>query len=323
LTKVQLKKISNLKKSLDHVEKRLISIAIEISTTTNTSNYYWAKLSSESRKAYEEARILFANWSKYNIPLEYNYAIKDQIKRIKNLSFVPRNLAGNNIAINYVKFINSNKNIQYKASVMKDAIMYFSSGLEDGQKRLNRLMNMTQQILIKEDQVRKLLSTGLKEKGTIKSAQKKLQEKLLKKSLDGKFITVINKNGKPMEFGVKTYSEMVARTEIINAESQAVLTTALEYETDLVQVSSHNTTAEICQQYEGKIFSISGKDKDFPILDAAPAYHPNCGHTLSIIFREVLERRGIQKYIDFSTGKTEIHPTRKSHIPVSKRKRST
>jgi len=47
-----------------------------------------------------------------------------------------------------------------------------------------------------------------------------------------------------------------------------------------VQVSSHGTVCEICAQYEGKVYSISGKTLGYPILDARTPFHPNCEHSL-------------------------------------------
>lgn len=105
----------------------------------------------------------------------------------------------------------------------------------------------------------------------------------------------------------------------MEANNTAVINTALDVGADLVQVSSHNTDTPLCQEFEGKIYSISGKDPDFPALEEIPPFHPNCLHSLTVVFREVLERRGIDDYIAFSNGQTETHPTRESHIPVSER----
>lgn len=116
------------------------------------------------------------------------------------------------------------------------------------------------------------------------------------------------------------YAELVARTKIIEASSQSVIATAVETGSDLVQISSHNTKTPLCAEYEGKIFSISGKDPDFPMLDAEPPFHPNCMHTMTITFREALARDGtLEKYVDFSNDRTGEHPTREGFIPVAER----
>lgn len=318
MTKKEIYQLNKLKKSLNKIEWKLKNIAIEIATIKNTSNIYWSRLSKKVRRCYEEAKIIFARWTQNNLPYFYNKEIKEQIKRIKSMSFIPKK-NGIPIKVNYIKFINTNLNTQYKTSIIKEAIVYFSTAIDEGNKSLNRVMLLTQQTLIKESIISKSIASGLKEKGTIRGVQEKLRDKLLKKAFNGGLLKIIDKNGNERFYNISNYANMVARTTIINSQSQATIAVATEYNTDLIQVSSHNTTTEICQQYEGKIFSLSGKDKDFPIADNVPAYHPNCKHSISIIFREVLERRGIQKYIDFSSGKTDIHPTRKNYIPINKR----
>jgi hypothetical protein len=319
MTKKETKKVAELKKSLTKVEGKLRNLAFDISSSNEISQLYWSRLSRKARKYYDEARVIFAKWANSSIPIIYDESIRLQISRIKKMSFVPRTPNGQPIRVSYYSFVNNNTNKAIKSSVVKDSIMYFSTGLDEGNKQLNRLMNLTQQLNLTDKQLRKSLDIGLRDKGTIQGAKKQLQKDLMKKSLDGKFIKVVDKNGNSINYTIDYYSEMVARTEIIASNSQATISMALEYQSDLIQVSSHNTTTPICQQYEGKTFSISGKDKEFPIADAVPAYHPNCQHSISVIFREVLEKRGIDKYIDFSQGKTEIHPTRKSHISISKR----
>ena len=106
------------------------------------------------------------------------------------------------------------------------------------------------------------------------------------------------------------------------SETNATIQTATTLGSDLVQVSSHNTTCDICAQYEGKIYSINGVSKDFPRLEEEPPYHPNCRHLLIVQFREVLELRGIEQYTAFSNGKIEKPPYIPSFVPIKERKLS-
>ena len=63
------------------------------------------------------------------------------------------------------------------------------------------------------------------------------------------------------------YCSMAARTTSRQAEVLAVLTA--DEEQDLYQISSHRTTCALCAPYEGRVYSKSGKDPDFPPLSAA------------------------------------------------------
>lgn len=76
------------------------------------------------------------------------------------------------------------------------------------------------------------------------------------------------------------YAEMVARTTLREAQTEATLELCREYDNDLVEVSSHGTVCMLCHDYEGQIYSISGKHPVYPALQDSPPYHPNCEHSL-------------------------------------------
>ncbi|OUO34719.1 phage minor capsid protein [Flavonifractor sp. An306] len=91
-------------------------------------------------------------------------------------------------------------------------------------------------------------------------------------------------------WSLHTYCSMVTRTTSRQAEIAAVL--SADPEQDLYKISSHGTTCAICAPYEGRVYSRSGTDPDFPALadafgkidpsgsdNLANTYlniHPNC-----------------------------------------------
>ena len=95
-------------------------------------------------------------------------------------------------------------------------------------------------------------------------------------------------------WSLHTYCTMVSRTTRRQAEVLAVLTA--DPEQDLYKISSHNTTCEICAPFEGRVYSKSGTNPDYPPLAAAfgkqdPAgpdtlantwlnIHPSCLHSI-------------------------------------------
>lgn len=95
-------------------------------------------------------------------------------------------------------------------------------------------------------------------------------------------------------WSLHTYCSMVTRTTSRQAEVMAVLTA--DPEQDLYQISRHGTTCGLCAPYEGRVYSKSGTDPDFPPLADAfgkvdPAgpntlantylnIHPQCLHVL-------------------------------------------
>jgi SPP1 gp7 family putative phage head morphogenesis protein len=106
-------------------------------------------------------------------------------------------------------------------------------------------------------------------------------------------IEIINKNGKSIFWNPRKYAEMVARTEIRNAQTEATKDLCKEYENDLVQISDHNTICDECKEYEGNVYSISGNDPEYPALTDEPPYHPNCQHSMLPTSIEAIHAREI------------------------------
>lgn len=115
-------------------------------------------------------------------------------------------------------------------------------------------------------------------------------------------------------WSLHTYCTMASRTTSRQAEVLAVLTADPEH--DLYMISSHGTTCGLCAPYEGRVYSRSGTDPDFPPLAAAfgkmdPAgpdtlantwlnIHPNCLHVLVPWTTAGRTPEEIQKIKDFS-----------------------
>lgn len=79
-----------------------------------------------------------------------------------------------------------------------------------------------------------------------------------------------------------TYTEMVARTTMREAMTAGTLGRLQEVGHDLVTISSHGTTCDICGPYEGQTYSVSGDDQDYEQLpDGGPPWHPNCMHVIT------------------------------------------
>lgn len=115
-------------------------------------------------------------------------------------------------------------------------------------------------------------------------------------------------------WSLHTYCAMVSRTTSRQAEVLAVLTA--DPEQDLYRISSHGTTCAICAPFEGRVYSKSGTNPDYPPLAAAfgkqdPAgpdtlantwlnLHPNCLHSVYSYSEVGRSEEEIQKIKDFS-----------------------
>lgn len=125
----------------------------------------------------------------------------------------------------------------------------------------------------------------------------------------------IDKAGR--RWSLHTYGSMASRTTSRQAEVLAVLTA--DPEQDLYQISSHGTTCKICAPFEGRVYSKSGTDPDFPPLAAAFGkvdvngpdnltntwlnIHPNCIHVLLPWTPAGRSEKEIQEIKDFSNPK--------------------
>lgn len=115
-------------------------------------------------------------------------------------------------------------------------------------------------------------------------------------------------------WSLHTYCAMVSRTTSRQAEVLAVLTA--DPEQDLYRISSHGTTCAICAPFEGRVYSKSGTNPDYPPLAAAfgkqdPAgpdilantwlnIHPGCLHSILPYTTAGRTEEEIQKIKDFS-----------------------
>jgi hypothetical protein len=80
-------------------------------------------------------------------------------------------------------------------------------------------------------------------------------------------------------WNMRTYTEMVARTTTAEAHLQGTANRLVEQGHDLMKVSTHRGACELCQPWQGKILSITGKTEGYPTLEEAKAaglFHPNC-----------------------------------------------
>lgn len=112
---------------------------------------------------------------------------------------------------------------------------------------------------------------------------------------EGKWISIRGKDGKVRRYDLQKYGRLVARTATRFAHSEGVLQTSKQYGMDLVQVSVHARACPQCIPFQGKVYSISGDNPDFPALidENRPPIHPNCAHVLLPAPESFLRSRGL------------------------------
>lgn len=156
-----------------------------------------------------------------------------------------------------------------------------------------------------------------------------IAQKSMKADLASKGITAyIDKMGR--RWTLTDYCNMAVRSTASQAEKAAILT---KDEHDLFQIVRIGSTCPVCAVYEGRVYSKSGKNPDYPPLASAfgkidpkgpdsieNSYlniHPNCLHSLVKYTTIGKTEKQIQKDKDFSSF--EKNPI--THDPRTKKQR--
>lgn len=309
------KSFSSLRDSLNFHTKKINNILNRALAKPSRSNVYWNGVRSDLDREYAALFKLYDEWSKKNIPIMYRGALIAVEKQISQMANVTAK-ASKTVS----QLMTGQAAQQITQALYRDSMASWLTGLTNGKSNMYRLTRMTQQAVVQEWLIDKTAAQAI-ESGDIRNFSNILARNssqyanLLNAHNNERYIQAGSKKYRP-----EYYAEMVSRVKFHEAQSSASLAQAVNYKTDLMVVSSHNTTTEICLKFEGKIFSISGNDKRFPPLTEMSPYHPNCLHLMFPQFESALEASGtLAGFSDFSKGKAAKPPHPTGFIPVSER----
>ena len=138
-------------------------------------------------------------------------------------------------------------------------------------------------------------------------------------------------------WSLHTYCTMVSRATARQAETLSVL--SADNRQDLYRISAHNTACALCAPYEGRVYSKSGTDPDFPPLADAfgkqdPAgpdtlantwlnIHPNCLHSITPWTPAGRSKQELEEIKRFSSPKTNPYsrdPRSRKQVEAYRRK---
>jgi hypothetical protein len=303
-----------LEKRLTKIENQLQKLMISSIENAKISAAYWNKVRREMDLMYAKMSKVFDSWAKKEIPAQYR----------RSLSMISARIEANKSIINTARrgllaTVDSALSQKISINLYASAFDSFLGAAAAGRRSMYRLTRLTQQTLLNESLIDITVAQGI-ELGNLRKAARSFTGQLwgrLWEDVENKhFVQAGRYKYKP-----GYYAELVTRTKFHEAQSEAALVEAANYSTDLVQVSTHNTSTKICVPFEGRIFSISGKDPRFPPLSDVPPYHPNCLHLLFPTFESAMEVQGtLESFSAFSKGNISRPPIPASFIPVSQRK---
>ena len=128
-----------------------------------------------------------------------------------------------------------------------------------------------------------------------------VQQAILKDLEVNEVLEIKYSNGAKMP--LSAYATMAARSARIESTNIGEIGRALQSGTDLVEMTTMPQCCKLCGAYQGKVYSISGKDKRFPALfktvlkNGYALPHPNCRHEFIPFYEEMEDPEDVEKAI--------------------------
>jgi hypothetical protein len=226
-------------------------------------------------------------WAKNSLPQSYERGIDFAAERLK--------------ALGVTRFVSYDAQVHTSATsiLVDDVTVELLTANKTMEGFLSRYIRQSQQRILEDKAIDRMIAQGVVEGQTRRAVSDRILQELRAKIGEEKFLVINGRNYRP-----ENYAELIARTRTREATSQGTINTALRYGVDLVQWDVHSEICEYCQQYAGRVYSLSGADNDFPQLTEKPPLHPNCKCIITPITRESLVRRGyLDEVIKLSSSK--------------------
>ncbi len=167
-------------------------------------------------------------------------------------------------------------------SLASEMQFHIGQGLAQAGRQIERYLNDARDEVLRQAGLKataQKIATG----STVKDMQQNLIGRLQKEG----FMTVQYGSGKnAYQVSLDAYAQMVSRSTTREAGNLARENQLIENGYDLVEMTTHYPTCDKCSQFQGRVYSLSGKDKRFPSLmqtafkSGYRNVHPNCRHSI-------------------------------------------
>lgn len=249
------KKIEKLIEIYKEAEQRLIKTIAEKEIKGNVTSFYEEMLKQVQQEILK-LQIYNTQWATDITKQLYEQAYKEAIKALEI-------------------------NIDSLTQLHKDAIELISENIVSS---LNEATNLVGRQI--EDKIREI---GLKDtsmKFATGNTIKQMQKELVNSLIDEGLTCIKDKLGRSIPISV--YAETLARSIVAETQNTCIKNTMKEHDKDLVKMSKHYTACPVCVPYEGRVYSLSGKDTRFPSINTVPGFkagynniHPRCRHRIT------------------------------------------
>lgn len=272
------KSFSSTKKAINEISDQIFIVIQKASLTASIKSI--KAVERELEELYDELDRVYTKWVTTEVPKSYKKSVAEIGRQIRTMRGVV-----NTAQFSTQRLLRTNAARTTQANLVADALASYRTALSAGMDNMVRLTRLTQQQLLTEslfmEDVFKGVAEGNLDKG-IRSATSQLYKSLQDAAVNQRFVQAGRYKYTP-----EYYAEMVGRVKFHEAQAYGCILQCRNYDTNLVLISDHNTTTEICEQFEGKIFSLDGIGK-YPRLSQYPPFHPNCLHLMFPQFESAL-----------------------------------
>ena len=286
MKKQTTKELEALAKTYINARDKLLDIIINYKGV-GTKTYYNTVL----KNLTAEIKRLEAETDKYigsAIPREYEQSLKDTYNYFKR----------NNLTMKHPTAFAQIHNDAIH-SLAREMQFHIGQGLEQVGRQVLRYLDESM-----DNSLRKIGLDATAEKLAMGATVKDMQKSLIEKLQNEGFMTVQYGSGKKAyQVAVEDYAAMVARSTTREAGNLARENQLIENGYDLVEMTTHYPTCEKCAMFQGRVYSLSGKDKRFPALmqtafkSGYRNVHPNCRHSIVPFIEDLQTDKEIQQAI--------------------------
>ena len=269
-TEVGLRKLISVINGLDDAGRRVLLNAL----STQLSDAKKIQVLALLRSQVAQTDVAVRDWLVKGITASYVIGANYTVKALKSIGFkVPASLGGGLRTISAELLASApfmKPHLEAVNTLLSSAYLDFGNTMTGYMKGAEQILNDAL-----KRQIRSSIAQGRLEGTAIADIKKVVKETIG----DSGFTVLIDRGGRQWQLG--TYSEMVTRTHINKAANEAAINRMGDFGVDIVQISEHGATDELCSSEEGNIYSISGDSPNYEPLDGhEPPYHPNCTHNI-------------------------------------------
>lgn len=254
----------NIKKLINLFKGSYKQIVDEMTTATDFGVRNRKRILAQVEKILKDLGVDVDKFIKDEIPQYYKVGAAQGVKQLQNIGAeVP------------IKTGFSQVHKDYIMALIDDTSRAFGESLSGVGRSANLILGKAFR-----DQVTQKIAKGI----TAGEALKEVRNNIVLTLKEQGLAALKDKGGRTWE--LDQYAEMLFRTKVVEARNRGMVNRMAENGYDLVQVSAHSGTCDICASWQGKVLSITGQTPGYDTVADAEAdglFHPNCRHALNTL----------------------------------------